>query len=77
MGKIRLGNKVCHLQGVAEVMQLYHTLCLQVYFPGIKAKKKVLSFRPYVIPKEDRFSRYCDEREILPRDSHFREPCIV
>lgn len=77
MGKIRLGNKVYHLQGVIEVMQLYHTLCLQVYFPGIKAKKKVLSVRPYVIPKEDRFSRYRDEREILPRDSHFREPCIV
>lgn len=77
MGKIRLGNKVYHLQGVIEVMEIYHTLCLQVYFPGIKAKKKMLSVRPYVIPKEDRVSRYCDEREILPRDSHFREPCTV
>lgn len=55
MAKIRLGNRVYHLQGVIEVMEIYHTFCLQVYFPGIKAKKKMLSVRPYVIPKEDRF----------------------
>lgn len=55
MAKIRLGNKVYHLQGVIEGDGNISYFLPSSLLPRDQSKEKMLSVRPYVIPKKTDF----------------------